>query len=56
MMPKKLIADIYGGMKAMQDYEVDAGSEPTVPAETQQADVGAEATADVAGGEELATV
>ena len=55
-MPKKLIADIYGGMKAMQDYEVDAGSEPTVPAETETADVGAEATANVAGGEELATV
>ena len=55
MMPKKLIADIYGGMKAMQDYEIDAGSEPTIPAETQEADVGAEATADV-GGEELATV
>jgi hypothetical protein len=55
MMPKKLIADIYGGMKAMQDYEIDAGSEPTVPAETQEADVGAEATADV-GGQELATV
>ena len=54
-MPKKLIADIYGGMKAMQDYEIDAGSEPTVPAETQEADVGAEATADV-GGQELATV
>ena len=55
MMPKKLIADIYGGMKAMTDYEIDAGSQPTVPAETQEADVGAEATADV-GGEELETV
>jgi len=59
MMPKKLIADIYGGYKAMTDYEVSAGSEITAPEETQPADVGAEATADVtpdAGGEELATV
>jgi hypothetical protein len=55
MMPKKLIADIYGGMKAMVDYEVDAGSVPTIPEETQDADLGAEATADV-GGEELETV
>ena len=54
-MPKKLIADIYGGMKAMVDYEVDAGSVPTIPEETQEADLGAEATADV-GGEELETV
>jgi hypothetical protein len=58
MMPKKLIADIYGGYKAMQDYEVDTGTEATITPDTQTADIGAEATADVAGdtGAELETV
>ena len=58
MMPKKLIADIYGGYKAMTDYEIDTGTESNITPETQEADLGAEATADVApqGGEELATV
>jgi hypothetical protein len=46
MMPKKLIADIYGGMKAMNDYELDAGSVPSIEDETQQADIDAEATAE----------
>ena len=56
MMPKKLISDIYGGYKAMQSYEVDTGTEASITPETQPADTGAEATADVAGGEELETV
>tara|TARA_B110000305_G_C19346730_1_gene592127 strand:- start:622 stop:1143 length:522 start_codon:yes stop_codon:yes gene_type:complete len=46
MMPKKLIADIYGGYKAMTDYELDAGSVASIPDETQQADIDAEATAE----------
>ena len=41
-MPKKLIADIYGGYKAMNDYEVDTGSVPNEPQETQQAEVEAD--------------
>ena len=58
MMPKKLIADIYGGYKAMTDYEVSAGSEVSAPEETQAADLGAQATAEVppAGDAELETV
>lgn len=48
MMPKKLIADIYSGYKALNDYETDVGTAPSVPApaETQEAEVGADATAD----------
>ena len=46
MMPKKLIADIYGGYKAMNSYEVDTGSTPNEPAPTEQADVEADATPD----------
>lgn len=42
MMPKKLIADIYGGYKAMNNYEVDTGSVPNEPQETQQAEVEAD--------------
>tara|TARA_B100001287_G_scaffold101816_1_gene85559 strand:- start:828 stop:1355 length:528 start_codon:yes stop_codon:yes gene_type:complete len=46
MMPKKLIADIYGGYKAQNEIIVDpAVQAPSVPAETQTAEVGAEATA-----------
>lgn len=56
MMPKKLISDIYGGYKAMQSYEVDTGTEASITPETQPADTGAEATADVAGGGEVETV
>ena len=57
MMPKKLIADIYGGYKAMTDYETDTGTEATISQETQPADTGAEATADVAdAGADLETV
>jgi hypothetical protein len=57
MMPKKLIADIYGGYKAMQDYEADTGTESAITPDTQTADVGAEATADVAdAGADLGTV
>ena len=57
MMPKKLIADIYGGYKAMTDYETDTGTESTITPETQPADTGAEATADVAdAGADLETV
>lgn len=41
MMPKKLIADIYGGYKAMNSYEVDPGSVPNQPQETQSAEVDA---------------
>jgi len=46
MMPKKLIADIYGGYKAMNSYEVDTGSTPNEPAPTEQADVEADTTPD----------
>lgn len=48
MMPKKLIADIYSGYKSLNDYETDVGTAPSVapPAETSEAEVGAEATAD----------
>ena len=46
MMPKKLIADIYGGYRAMNDYSVDPAVAPSVPAEQQAAEAGAEATAD----------
>ena len=56
MMTKKLISDIYGGYKAMQSYEVDTGTEASITPETQPADTGAEATADVAGGGEVETV
>tara|TARA_A200000159_G_scaffold64944_1_gene60078 strand:- start:2051 stop:2593 length:543 start_codon:yes stop_codon:yes gene_type:complete len=57
MMPKKLIADIYGGYKAMQNYEVDTGTEGAITPETQPADTGAEASADVAdAGADLETV
>tara|TARA_E500000178_G_scaffold355720_1_gene429420 strand:- start:802 stop:1332 length:531 start_codon:yes stop_codon:yes gene_type:complete len=52
MMPKKLIADIYGGYKAMTDFEVEPGGVPTVPAETQQAEVDVAATDDT-GAEDL---
>ena len=46
MMPKKLIADIYGGYQAQNEILVDPAVEaPSVPAETQTAEVGAEATA-----------
>ncbi len=38
MMPKKLIADIYGGYKAMNDYELDVGSVPNAPQEPQPAE------------------
>ena len=50
MMPKKLIADIYGGYKSMHEYEVEPATQPTVPAETQPA----EATADAGAGAEPA--
>lgn len=48
MMPKKLIADIYSGYKALNDYETDVGTAPSVPApaEASEAEVGADATAD----------
>jgi len=48
MMPKKLIADIYSGYKALNDYETDVGTAPSVPApaETEGADLAADATAD----------
>jgi len=48
MMPKKLIADIYSGYKALNDYETDVGTAPSVPApaETEGADMAADATAD----------
>ena len=46
MMPKKLIADIYGGYKAMNDFTVDPAVAPSVPAERQQAETGADATAE----------
>ena len=46
MMPKKLIADIYGGYKAMNDYAVEPATQPDIPAETQTAETGAEASAD----------
>ena len=46
MMPKKLIADIYGGYKAQNEIIVDPAVEaPSVPAEVQAGEVGAEATA-----------
>jgi len=47
-MPKKLIADIYSGYKALNDYETDVGTAPSVPApaETEGADLAADATAD----------
>tara|TARA_A100001035_G_C27764720_1_gene493043 strand:+ start:150 stop:683 length:534 start_codon:yes stop_codon:yes gene_type:complete len=50
MMPKKLIADIYGGYKSMHEYEVEPATQPTVPAEPQPA----EATADAGAGAEPA--
>ena len=53
MMPKKLIADIYGGMKAMTDFEVEPGGEATVPAEVQQSEVDVAATGTDAGTEDL---
>ena len=46
MMPKKLIADIYGGYKAMNDYAVDPATQPSVPAEAQPAEAAADATLD----------
>ena len=46
MMPKKLIADIYGGYKAMNDFTVDPAVAPSVPAEQQPAETGADATAE----------
>ena len=46
MMPKKLIADIYGGYKAMNDFTVDPAVVPSVPAEQQPAETGADATAE----------
>ncbi|MBJ33147.1 MAG: hypothetical protein CMC89_00310 [Flavobacteriaceae bacterium] len=46
MMPKKLIADIYGGYKAMNAYAVDPATQPSVPAETQPAEAAADATMD----------
>lgn len=42
MMPKKLIADIYGGYKAMNSYEVEPGSTPNEPAPTEQAELEAD--------------
>ena len=53
MMPKKLIADIYGGYQAMNDFEMAPATQPTVPAETQPAEVTADAGAQPAGQEEL---
>ena len=53
MMPKKLIADIYGGYRAMNDYSVDPAVAPSVPAEQQAAEAGAEATADAVPSETL---
>ena len=52
-MPKKLIADIYGGYRAMNDYSVDPAVAPSVPAEQQAAEAGAEATADAVPSETL---
>ena len=46
MMPKKLIADIYGGYKAMNDFTVDPATQPSVPAEQQSAEGAADATAE----------
>lgn len=52
MMPKKLIADIYSGYKAQNEFMTDPASAPAVaPENTQPAETGAEATA---GTEELA--
>jgi len=48
MMPKKLIADIYGGYKAMNDFAVDPATQPSVPAEAQPAEAAADATMDAA--------
>ena len=48
MMPKKLIADIYGGYKAMNDYAVDPATQPSVPAEAQPAEAASDATMDAA--------
>ena len=53
MMPKKLIADIYGGYQAMNDFEMAPATQPTVPAEPQPAEVTADAGAQPAGQEEL---
>lgn len=46
MMPKKLIADIYSGYKALNDYETDVGTSPSVPAPAAPAEGAADATAD----------
>ena len=53
MMPKKLIADIYGGYQAMNDFEMAPATQPTVPAEPLPAEVTADAGAQPAGQEEL---
>ena len=47
------IADIYGGYKAMNDFEMAPATQPTVPAEPQPAEVTADAGAQPAGQEEL---
>lgn len=52
MMPKKLIADIYGGYKAMNDYETEVGSVPNSPTEVQPAETDVASTDD-AGLEDL---
>lgn len=48
MMPKKLIADIYSGYKALNAVETDVGTAPSVAPtpETEPVEAGAEATAD----------
>lgn len=48
MMPKKLIADIYSGYKALNSVETDVGTAPSIPApaETASAEGAADATAD----------
>ena len=51
MMPKKLIADIYSGYKAQNDFMTDPASPPAIAPETQPAEAGVEATA---GTEEVA--
>lgn len=48
MMPKKLIADIYGGYKALTSTETEVGTAPSIPtpAEAAPAEGAADATAD----------
>lgn len=47
MMPKKLIADIYSGYKALNTIETDVGTTPSIaPGIEQSAEAGADATAD----------